>query len=145
MTRGETKSSSNKLERYFRATSVLDYSAKRNGKDFSGKEIDSGRRPIDPGPMTVLSGLEGRNGAAELQGRPVPEEVYSRDRLKLERSSRGVNSLLKRLFLTRNCLKLVYTDTAGTPEIDSHSPPPPGRPMGCRMRLIFLLGYVYSP
>lgn len=42
---------------------------------------------------------------------PFPKK-YPRDRLKLERSSRGVNSLLKRLFLTRNCLKLVYTDTA---------------------------------
>lgn len=56
--------------------------------------------------------------------------------------------MLKRLFLTRNCLKLVYTRTGGTSEIDSPPPPSPSSPRSVlwrlRMRLIFLPGCVYS-
>jgi len=50
------------------------------------------------------------------------EEAFSRS-VKIGKVLARVNSLLKRLFLTRNCLKLVYTRTGGTSEIDS--PPPP--------------------
>lgn len=54
------------------------------------------------------------------------EEAFSRS-VKIGKVLAWVNSLLKRLFLTRNCLKLVYTRTGGTSEIDS---PPPRTPYG---------------
>ena len=74
---------------------------------------------IHLGLMIVAAEGEASEARSNTKAGPFSKK-YPRDRLKLERSSRGVNSLLKRLFLTRNCLKLVYTDTAGTSEIDSH-------------------------
>jgi len=84
-------------------------------------------------------------------GRPgTLEEAFSRS-VKIGKVLARVNSLLKRLFLTRNCLKLVYTRTGGTSEIDSPPLPlrPPSlssaRPPAHRMRLIFLPGCVLFP
>lgn len=75
-------------------------------------------------------------------GQGTLEEAFSRS-VKIGKVLAWVNSWLKRLFLTRNCLKLVYTRTGGTSEIDS----PPLRPVRTtrlQMRLIFLPGCVYS-
>lgn len=64
-----------------------------------------------------------RSFRAEGGGQSALEEAFSRS-VKIGKVLAWVNSLLKRLFLTRNCLKLVYTRTGGTSEIDS----PPPRP-----------------
>lgn len=60
----------------------------------------------------------------EGDGRSALEEAFSRS-VKIGKVLAWVNSLLKRLFLTRNCLKLVYTRTGGMSEIDSPPPCPP--------------------
>lgn len=89
-----------------------------------------------------LTGMGGykRRFRTEDGDRSTFEEVFSRS-VKIGKVLAWVNSLLKRLFLTRNCLKLVYTRTS---EIDSPSPPALYR-TALRMRLIFLPGCAFIP
>lgn len=95
-------------------------------------------------PWSFNGGIYKRSFRTEDGGRSALEEAFSRS-VKIGKVLAWVNSLLKRLFLTRNCLKLVYTRTGGTSEIDSPPPPRPLSPTpGFRMRLIFLPDCVYS-
>ena len=102
--KGRIKKEKNGKVRFF--TGII-YFSSRNGelRFFGRREKERGLLLGD------IGWSRWRRRGVTVEAGPFPKK-YPRDRLKLERSSRGVNSLLKRLFLTRNCLKLVYTGTA---------------------------------